>query len=145
MLNPRFGRAFSLCLALAASTGVPDALAADMITDWGARGVAIGAEKQLPNARYTRDLAILHVAMFEAVNAVARRYQPYKLDLAGDKLASKDAAAAAAAHMVLSSLFPEQKAKLDLELQSTLAGIKDEDAKGKGVELGKRAAAGILD
>jgi len=145
MLKRRFGSAFSLCLALAATAGVPDALAADTITDWGARGVAIGAEKQLPNARYTRDLAMLHVAMFEAVNAIDRRYQPYKLDLAGEKVASKDAAAAAAAHAVLITLFPDQKAKLDQELQSSLAAVKDEDARNKGVELGKRAAAGIID
>src|SRR5215470_12147435 len=145
MLKQRFGSAFSLCLTLAATAGVPDALAADMITDWGARGLAIGAEKQLPNARYTRDLALLHVAMFEAVNAIERRYQPYKLDLAGDKVASKDAAAAAAAHAVLTTLFPDQKTKLDQELQSSLAAVKDEDGKNKGVELGKKAAAGIID
>src|SRR5262245_22188037 len=145
MLNQRFGRAFAVCLALGATTGIPDALAADMVTDWGARGVAIGAEKQLPNARYTRALAMMHVAMFEAVNAVDRRYQPYKLDLAGDKLASKEAAAAAAAHTVLISLFPDQKAKLDQELQSALAAIRDEDAKSKGVELGNKAAVGIIE
>jgi hypothetical protein len=77
--------AFTLCLALAPLAGIPYAIAADVVTDWGARGVAIGAEKQLPNARYTRNLAMMHVAMFEAVNAVDRRYEPYKLDLPGDK------------------------------------------------------------
>jgi hypothetical protein len=145
MLHRRFGSAFTFCLGLTAIAGVPDLLAADMVTDWGAKGVAIGAEKQLPIARYTRGLAMMHVAMFEAVNAIDRRYQPYKLDLAGDKLASKNAAAAAAAHTVLITLFPDQKAKLDQELQSSLAAISDADAKSKGVELGKKAAAGIID
>jgi hypothetical protein len=144
MLNRRFGSAFTLGLALAAIAGVPTASAADMVTDWGAKAVAIGAEKQLPNARYTRGLAMVHVAMFEAVNAIDRRYRPYRLDLSGDKLASQDAAAAAAAHAVLGHLFPDEKAKLDQELQTSLAPIKDADAKSKGIELGKTAAAGII-
>jgi hypothetical protein len=81
MLNKRVGAAFALCAATAAAMGLPKAVAADVITEWGARGVAIGTEKQLPNAPLTRNLAMLHVAMFEAVNAIDGRYKPYKLAL----------------------------------------------------------------
>jgi hypothetical protein len=123
--------------------GVPAATAGDMVTDWGARAVAIGAEKQMPNSRFSRGLAMMHVAMFEAVNAIDRRYKPYKLELAGDRAASKDAAAAAAAYEVLVNLFPDEKSKLDQALQSSLAAIEG-DAKNKGIELGKKAAAGII-
>src|SRR5262245_55669255 len=144
MLNRQFGRAFTLCLGLVSIAGIPNAIAAAVVTDWGARAVAVGAEKQLPNARYTRNLAMIHVAMFEAINAIDRRYQPYKLDLPGDKGASKEAAAAAAAHAVLINLFPEEKTKLDQELQTSLAAIADADAKGRGAELGNKAAAGII-
>ena len=143
MLNGRFGRAFTLCLMGTSIAGVPAAIAGDVVTDWGARAVAIGAEKQVPNSRYARGLAMMHVAIFEAVNAIDRRYKPYKLDLAGDKGASRDAAAVAAAHEVLISLFPDEKAKLDQALQASLAAI-DGDAKTKGIELGKKAAAGII-
>ena len=66
-------------------TVVAGPASADTIADWGARAVAIGAEKQLPNARFTRGLAMMHVAMFEAVNAIDRRYKPYKLELAAEK------------------------------------------------------------
>jgi hypothetical protein len=59
MLNRRFGSAFTFCLGLTAIAGVPDVLAADMVTDWGTKSVAISAEKQLPNARYTRGLAMI--------------------------------------------------------------------------------------
>jgi hypothetical protein len=116
---------------------------ADTIADWNARAVAIGAEKQLATSRSTRVLAMTHVAMFEAVNAIERRYKPYKLDLTGDSSASRDAAAAAAAHGVLIDLFPDERAKLDQALQASLAAI-DSDAKTKGIELGKKAAAGII-
>src|SRR5262245_17259800 len=144
MLNRQFGGAFTLCLALASIAAIPNAIAADVVTDWAARASAVCAEKQLPNARYTRNLAMIHVAMFEAINAIDRRYQPYKLDLPGDKGASKEAAAAAAAHAVLINLFPEEKTKLDQELQTSLAAIADADAKGRGAELGNKAAAGII-
>jgi hypothetical protein len=116
---------------------------ADTIADWNARAVSIGAEKQLATSRSTRVLAMTHAAMFEAVNAIERRYKPYRLDLKGDTSASRDAAAAGAAHGVLADLFPDEKAKLDQALQASLAAV-DSDAKSKGLELGKKAAAGIM-
>src|SRR6185503_2259091 len=137
--------AFTLCLAVAAiATVTHAAAAADVITDWGARAVAIGAEKQLPNARFTRGLAMMHVAMFEAVNAIDRRYKSYKLELTAEKGASKDAAAVTAAHAVLVSLFPDDKAKLDQALQASLAALHEGVAKTQGIELGKEAASGII-
>ena len=140
MPTGRFGRAFTLCLMGTSIAGAPAAIAEDVVTDWGARAVAIGAEKQVPNSRYARGLAMMHVAIFEAVNAIDRRYKPYKLDLAVDKGASRDAAAVAAAHEVLTSLFPDEKPKLDQALQASLAAIEG-DAKTKGIELGKKAAS----
>jgi hypothetical protein len=144
MVNKRVGAAFALCAATAAAIGLPKAVAADVITEWGARGVAIGTEKQLPNAPLTRNLAMLHVAMFEAVNAIDGRYKPYKLALQAEKTASKDAAAAAAAHAVLISLYPDQTPKLDEALQASFKTIAADDARTKGVDLGKKAAAGII-
>jgi VCPO second helical-bundle domain len=143
MLKRRLGRAFFLCQLGTSIAAAPAATASDVVTDWGARAVAIGAEKQLPNARFTRGLAMVQVAMFEAVNAIDRRYKPYKLDLVAQKGASREAAAATAAHDVLVSLFPEEKAKLEPALEATLAAIEG-DAKTKGIELGRKAATGII-
>ncbi len=114
------------------------------MSDWGARAIALGAEKQLVNAPATRGLAMMHVAMFEAVNAMERRYRPYKLDLSADKTTSREAAAAAAAHAMLMELFPDQKSALDQALQAALASVADGDAKTKGIELGRNASAGIV-
>jgi len=144
MFKGALHRAFTQCVTAVAIAAIPNAVAADVVTDWGSRAVAIGAEKQLPNARFTRGLAMAHVAMFEAVNAIDRRYRPYKLDLTADKTASKEAAAAAAAHAVLSSLFPDEKPKLDQALRASLAELAESDAKVKGVELGNRTARGII-
>jgi hypothetical protein len=87
---------------------------------------------------------VLQVAVFEAVNAVERRYVPYKLNLPSDKTASTEAAAAAAAHAVLLSFFPEERTKLDASLASSLARVVDGQPKTNGIELGRRAAAELL-
>jgi len=89
-------------------------------------------------------MAILHVAMFEAVNAVDRKYAPYKLSLSAGRNVSKEAAAAAAAHAVLVALHPDQQSSLDDVLKISLASIADGEAKVNGIALGKEAAAGIL-
>lgn len=116
----------------------------DVIMDWNAKADAIAIEKQLSNVPNARGQAMLHVAMFEAVNAIDRRYAPYKLNLVADRGTSREAAAASAAHDVLLALYPDQKADLDATLAASLAGIADIDAKAKGIELGRKAAAEII-
>jgi hypothetical protein len=116
----------------------------DVIMDWNAKADTIGIEKQLPNVPNARGLAMLHIAMFEAVNAIDRRYAPYKLNLAAERTTSKEAAAASAAYDILVALYPDQKADLDATLAASLSGIAETEAKSKGIELGKKAAAGII-
>jgi len=66
------GLQFLLATAFAAVfTG---AACADTIMDWNAKADAIAAEKQILPAPHSRALAMLHIAMFEAVNAVEHRY-----------------------------------------------------------------------
>lgn len=117
---------------------------ADVIADWNVQADAIGAEKGVANVHHARGLTMLHVAMFEAVNAIEPRYAPYRLKLTADRDASKEAAAASAGYEILANLHPDQKAKLDATLAAALAAIPDGDAKAKGVTLGRQAAAGII-
>jgi hypothetical protein len=116
----------------------------DVIVDWNAKADAIGIEKQLSNVPNGRGQAMLHVAMFEAVNAIDRRYAPYKLNLTAEHATSKEAAAASAAYEILLALYPDRKIDLDATLAASLSGIAETDAKSKGIELGKKAAAGII-
>ena len=116
----------------------------DVIMDWNAKADAIGIEKQVSNAPNARGQAMLHVAMFEAVNAIDKRYAPYKLNLIADGTTSREAAAASAAHDVLLALYPDQKSDLDATLATSLSAIAETDAKAKGIKLGKEAAAGII-
>jgi hypothetical protein len=137
----RFSLAIWISGALALSA---TAARGDVIMDWNAKADALAVEKQLLNASNARGQAMLHIAMFEAVNAIDRRYTPYKLNLTADKTTSREAAAAAAAYDVLLALHPDKKADLDAALAGSLAGIAENEAKSKGIELGKQAAAGII-
>jgi len=137
----RFSLAIWISGALALSA---TAARGDVVMDWNAKADALAVEKQLLNAANSRGQAMLHIAMFEALNAIDRRYAPYKLNLTADRAASREAAAAAAAYDVLLSLHPDKKADLDAALAGSLAGIAENEAKSKGIELGKQAAAGII-
>ncbi|MBB4370747.1 hypothetical protein GGD63_003542 [Bradyrhizobium sp. cir1] len=117
---------------------------ADVIMDWNAKADAIAAEKQIPPAPYSRVLSMMHVAMFEAVNAIDRRYAPYKISLSADRSTSREAAAAVAAHDVLLSIYPDLKSDLSSALTSSLAPIADGESKTAGIALGKEAAVQII-
>jgi hypothetical protein len=117
---------------------------ADIVSDWNAKAETIIVEKQITPGSAGRHVALMHLAVFEAVNAIERRYAPYKLNLTAERTVSKEAAAAAAAHAVLMAIHPDRQAALDSGLAASLAPITDGNAKGKGIELGKKAAAEIL-
>ena len=82
------------CLLVLLMLTAPLSAHADVVTDWNAKSDEIAAQKQIPPVPHSRGMAMLHVAMFEAVNAIDRKYSPYKLSLAADRNTSKEAAAA---------------------------------------------------
>jgi hypothetical protein len=130
--------------AVVAAAFVPASTRADVIIDWNIKSDEIAAQKQVLPFNHSRGTAMLHVAMFESVNAVEGRYLSYKLNLTADRTASKEAAAAAAGHDILLALYPDQQSTLDATLATMLSGIADGQPKAKGVDLGKRAAADLI-
>jgi hypothetical protein len=137
-------RIFRRAVLLAVIATATAAARADVVMDWNARADAIAAEKRVMPPPLARTFALLHVAMFESINAIERRYQPYKLDLIADRITSREAAAASAAHAVLSELFPDQKASLDADLARDLAAVPEGPAKERGIILGRKAASDLL-
>ena len=89
-------------------------------------------------------MAIVHIAIFDAVNAIVQRYQSYTGIQIARGPVSLDAAVAEAAHDTLVALYPSQTPTFDSELANNLAQIKDKNAKANGIDLGQRAAAAIL-
>jgi hypothetical protein len=131
-------------LAIVLTAAFAGAAHADVIMDWNAKADAIAAEKQVLPAQQSRAMSMLHIAMFEAVNGIERRYTPYKLTLSADRSTSKEAAAAAAAYDVLLAIYPDQKAVLDTALTASLSGIPETEGKSNGIVLGKKAAEGVI-
>jgi PAP2 superfamily len=100
---------------------------------------------QPPTVHPTRSFAIMHAAIYDAVNAIDKTHQPYLVRLSGvPRSASQDAAAAAAAHQVLAALYPAFASALDVQLQQSLAQIPDSPDKVKGVNIGQNAAKAML-
>src|SRR5258708_1513593 len=100
---------------------------------------------QPPTIHSTRNFAILHTAIFDAVNNIDRTFQPYAVRHPHvSRRASVEAAADQAAHDVLISLYPAFAATIDSELQQDLEQIPYGRDKTDGIEEGKDVAAAIL-
>ena len=93
----------------------------------------------------TRSFAIMHAAIYDAVNAIDRAHKPYLVRLTEvSRFASEDAAADAAAHAVLVSLYPKFQAAVDAQLQQLLAAIPEGSDKVEGIIIGQTVADRIL-
>jgi hypothetical protein len=93
----------------------------------------------------TRSFAIMHAAIYDAVNAIDRTHKPYLVRLTTvPRFVSQDAAAASAAHEVLVTLYPNFKTLLDDQLQQSLASIQEAGDKAEGITIGKDVADKIL-
>src|ERR1700719_2747304 len=91
----------------------------------------------------TRSFAIMHAAIYDAVNAIEGTHQPYLVRLGVSHFASQEAAAAAAAHEVLVKLYPSFQATLDAQLQQALAQLPNR-GKADGISIGNTVADRIL-
>jgi hypothetical protein len=119
---------------------------ADVVLDWNAHAaraiVTVGG--QVPPRALIR-LAMVHLAIYDAVNAVeGMPFESYVGMPPVDRPASAEAAAATAAHDVLVSLFPAQMADLDAKYAASLAALPDDIAKVNGIVVGQQAASAIL-
>jgi hypothetical protein len=138
-----------LLAALALASGA----AANEVVQWNETTMkAIGANGQ-NNVVSTRTLAMVQLAVHDALNAINRRYDAYYFEGPADPAASPDAAVAAAAHTVLVGVIgnygtPAQKidtlALVDQAYAASMARVTDAAARNKGVAVGRAAGAAIL-
>jgi len=91
----------------------------------------------------TRSFAIMHGAIYDAVNAIDRTHKPYLVRLSASHFASQEAAVAAAAHEVLVKLYPNFQATLDAQFQQALAQLPN-GGKADGISIGTTVADRIL-
>lgn len=102
--------------------------------------------EQFGPCRASRAIAIVHIAMFDALNSIDGGYESYTAITPTRAHASVEAAIAQAAHDTLVALYPAQAATMDELLADDLNQIQlpDKHAKPRGIAVGRRAAAAIL-
>ena len=124
--------------------GVAFAGRADVVTDWNATAFETMKAASLVGAPGARLLAVMHVAMADAVNTVQNKHSRLMFRGALQPSASAEAAAAGAAHAVLSALLPAQKARLDEVYFAGVAALPAGPARDAGAAIGAESAAAVL-
>lgn len=114
----------------------PTFASADEATHWN--NVLLSAIKTtaMNPPRASRAMAMVHLAMYDAVNAIEKTHKPYLYNAIVDPSCSKEAAAAQAAYQTLSNLFPTLQATFDAELNNRLGMIAPGQAKNDGIAVG---------
>jgi hypothetical protein len=130
-------------IAASLAVAIPAPARANVITDWDEKAVAVAT----PVGTYTaqRVMAMVHVAMFDATNSIARRYRPYLVQLPAAPTTSKEAAAAAAAAAILATIDPKTATEMKAASATYLASVPDGEAKRDGIKLGEAVAAKVLE
>lgn len=133
-----------LCLTLVA---MPIAAFGNVITEWD--NIAVNAiQPPGPVQPMTVDMtfraaAMVDVAMFNAVDCIEPKYNPYRMQVDASSDTSQEAAAATAAADVLMALAPNSSAKQ--QLADYLGKIPDGRAKERGIKVGQDAAAKMME
>src|SRR5437667_1544369 len=134
-----------IALALIALVS-PKVVHADAVTDWN----AIASTAIVTNAGQPPPVSVLHFAMvqgavYDAVNAIDRGYQPYLVQPSSNPTDSKEAAAASAAFRVLVGLFPDQLATLQPLYDAYIAALPDTPpgSKAAGIAIGEATASAM--
>src|SRR5215475_6536960 len=144
----RFFIVLALCVSLSAQGAAAQAAqSVNPVVQWNKTLLVIvrtpGA--QPATIHPTRSFALMHAAIYDAVDSIDRTHRPYLVQLTHvSRHASQDAAAAAAAHQILIELYPAFQEALDEELQRSLAPIPEGRAKVEGIRIGQAVAERTL-
>ena len=117
---------------------------ADVITDWNKTAIEVMAAVNVAGNPWTRSLAMMHVSMSDAINAVGDRYARFTPDIPADPSASPEAAAAAAAREILMRQYPGQKTRIDTAFSAMLEKVPESPARVAGIALGQKVAASVF-
>lgn len=131
-------------LMLASMAGSAAVASADVVLDWNIIALRAAAAAPFNPPLEARNVAIVHVAIFDAVNSITRDFRKYRVRLRPSAGASPDAAAVGAAYAALVALYPDQKPMLDSAYGASLAQIPDGGGKTSGLAIGQEVAMRIL-
>lgn len=123
---------------------VPTFAHADVVTSWNAAALNAIRENRTPPPIASRALAILHASIYDAINGIVRSHEPYFMTERGPANASTEAAASAAAFVVLASLFPESAQAFEALHEATVRRVRSEPHRVRGVAWGESVARQLL-
>ena len=136
--------AASVPSAASAASGDPGHLGTAAIVAWNVESLKVTLGEPPNPPLEGRNIAIESAAVYDAVTSIIPRFDPYAVRLTVTRPASAAAAADAAAHAVMTALYPDQQASLDAFEATQLAMIPDGTAKDNGLAVGTAAASAIL-
>jgi membrane-associated phospholipid phosphatase len=119
---------------------------ADVVTDWNTMYIEAIRQTGGPPCPIARAGAIVHAAMYDAINSIVQTHEPYAMPTTAPATTSQEAAIAVAAHDALSAVYPQPEllAMFDAMLAAHLDAIPDGPDKDAGMALGGTCAAGIM-
>ena len=120
------------------------AVSADSVVEWNTRACDLLAPASFDTPNANRILAIMHTAIYEAVNGITKKYPAGNVKLNASLGASVDAAVATASRAVLVKLVPARAIDVELAYKKAMDAIPDGRSKTEGSSVGERAAAAIL-
>ena len=131
-------RVFALCVSMLGTQ-------ANAVLEWNPVILdAIRLDNSGPTVS-TRNLALIHTAIYDAVNSIEGTHQPYSVFLPPTQPASAEAAAHAATHELMLILYPGVAARTEQKFQNFMAGRTSDPPTLAGVNLGRTVARAILD
>src|SRR5712664_3518216 len=114
---------------------------ADVVTDWNQTTLEVLKAGNMVGNPSSRAMAMVHVAMPDAINSGQGRYTRYVFAAPAAPNASAEAAAVSGARQILLQLVPAQRTKIDEAYADSLSRIPDGSAKNDGITLGEQVAA----
>jgi hypothetical protein len=152
--------ALACLLALSVVLSAPDVVATTQsaegneVLDWNQVFIDTLIATSTPNSSSQRLGAIVHTAIFDALNGIERRYAPLFVQATAPRGASRRAAVIAAAHTALVGLFPLRKSELDASYTASLETLTDDgeevgedggQSRARGISWGEDVAAAVLE
>ena len=143
----QFKKISTLPLLIAIALVAPRVARADAVTDWNliaSNAIVVTAGQPPPVS--VLHFAMVHGAVYDAVNAIDRGHRPYLVQPPSNQTDSKEAAAATAAFRVLAGLFPGQLGTLQPLYDAYIAALPDNPpgSKAAGIAIGEATASAML-
>lgn len=133
------------CVAVVALlVGCSAVAAADTVTEWNVALSEMISTEGVSNQMGNRALAMMHVAMYDAVNSISREYEPYIAEWPAPRVLPQEVAAAAAARHILTTLFPGGQAGWTELYEDQTAGVRSRGLKRVAEMHGRRVADLVL-